>query len=500
MCAAMFPKQILRQNEQCSVSAPEQFPLAGATPGSPGPFAPRHEPRKGAPPSARQQVDLLIRDADIVTFDGAGSVIIDGAIAIKENVIVWMGKAADARDVFQPKETIVATGQTAMPGLTDAHSHTGQELFRGKLASLGSKGSPDSPTWRRCYLPFESSLTPEDVYWSAIASYTSMVSNGTTCFLEAGGPHPDEMGRAADEIGLRGRIALSTMDAEDEDVPPNYCLRTDQALRANEDLVARWKQHPRVNAWLSLRQILVNSETLRIEMAKLAEALDTRIHTHLSEDVQEIEYTMQAYGLRPPAYLEKIGLLSNRLHCAYSPLLQPAEVDLYARHDVSIAYCPCNFYAAKTRPFTDLVNRDVRVALGTDGSNSRYTPDLFQVSHCGVIGQYSMESASQPLGYDQMLKLAVFNGARVARTETQLGSLEVGKLADIVLVASDSYGSYSSVNPLMILAQHCVGRDVRTVIIDGRVVMKDRNFLTIDVDVMRRRVKEQCTRLLDRLF
>jgi len=235
------------------------------------------------PPLAVRQpkpVDLLIHDADIVTFDDAGTVIVDGAIAVNGNCIVWMGKASEALKLFKPKEVIKATGLTAMPGLTDTHYHTGQQLLRGKLAAINRKGSSRSPHWKYYYVPFESSLTPEDVYYSAISGYTSMISTGTTCFLEAGGPHPDEMGRAADEIGIRGRIALNTMDSDDDELPPSYRTTTDQALKANQELVERWQKHPRVNAWLSLRQIMVNTEALRIQIAKLADALDTGIHTH----------------------------------------------------------------------------------------------------------------------------------------------------------------------------------------------------------------------------
>lgn len=447
-------------------------------------------------------VDLLIHDADIVTFDDAGTVIVDGAIAVNGNTIVWIGKAPDATKLFRAKNVIKGTGLTAMPGLTDTHYHTGQQLLRGKLAAINRKGTSRSPHWKYYFVPFESALTPEDVYYSAISGYTSMISAGTTCFLEAGGPHPDEMGRAADEIGIRGRIALNTMDTDDDELPRSYRMTTGEALKANQELVERWSKHPRVNAWVSLRQILVNTEPLRIEAAKLAEALNTGIHTHLSEGTYEIDYSVAKFGLRPPAYLAKIGLLSNRLHCAYSPLLTPEEVDLYAQHDVSVAHCAFNFYGMAPHGFSDMVRKNVRVALGTDGTNSRCTLDLFQVAHYAVLGQQIMvglpQYAPEPLGYDRMLKLAVQHGARAARMGNQLGSLEVGKLADIVLVSTNDYDQYPSVDPVITLAQNCVGRDVRTVIIDGRIVMKDRQFQTIDLESMHRRVNEQYISLMNR--
>ena len=125
-----------------------------------------------------------------------------------------------------------------------------------------------------------------------------MISCGTTCFLEAGGPCPDEMGRAAEEIGIRGRIAMSTMDLDDS-LPAGFRFSTEEALQRSEALVKRWEKHPRVNAWLALRQIIVNSERLRVEMDALARQLNTRIHTHLCEGMYEVEYTIDRFGARP---------------------------------------------------------------------------------------------------------------------------------------------------------------------------------------------------------
>ncbi|MGC2551133.1 MAG: amidohydrolase family protein, partial [Candidatus Sulfotelmatobacter sp.] len=155
-------------------------------------------------------IDLLISGAEVLTFNDANVVLNDGAIAIAGNKIVWLGKSGEAAKRFRAKDTLQAGGMIAMPGLVDCHVHTAQQFLRGKLASLGNMGNLREPIWKRYLIPFESGLEPEDVYCSGLSAYSSMISCGTTCFLEAGGPCPDEMGRAADEIGIRGRIAMST--------------------------------------------------------------------------------------------------------------------------------------------------------------------------------------------------------------------------------------------------------------------------------------------------
>jgi 5-methylthioadenosine/S-adenosylhomocysteine deaminase len=452
------------------------------------------------PAGAPSAADLLIVGPDIVTFDDKDTVVPDGAIAVKGNAIVWIGRAADARSMFSASSTINASGQIAMPGVTDAHYHTAQQFLRGVHRTTHRKG----PAWKKTLIPFESGLEPDDVYYSGLVGYTSMISSGTTCFLEAGGPHPDEMGRAAEAVGIRGRISLNPcdMDGEGGPLPKSHIMSTAQALRENEALVKRWKNHPRVNAWLSLRQILVNSEELRLGMSHLADELDTGLHTHLSEGTYEIDYTIENYNLRPPEYFEKIGVFNSRLHCAHSVLLTPADIDLYAKHDVSACHCSFwNYFLAPHR-LLDMIRQNIRVGLGTDGPGSRGSLDMFQVCHYAVVGQtigYGTPfHAPSQIGYAAMLRQACRGGAAAAQIGDKTDSLEVGKLADIVLVGHDDFDQFTSMDPKVTLGQNVVGHHVRTVVVDGNVVMKDREFLTIDVEQMRANVRLRYPTIIER--
>jgi 5-methylthioadenosine/S-adenosylhomocysteine deaminase len=449
----------------------------------------------------QRSIDLLITNAEILAFDDNHTVVRDGAIAITGNSIVWLGKTSEAAKLFLQKDTLNAQGMIAMPGLVDCHVHTAQQFLRGKLASLGNMGNLREPIWQRYLIPFESGLEPEDVYCSGLSAYSSMISCGTTCFLEAGGPCPDEMGRAADEIGIRGRIAMSTMDI-DESLPQGFRLSTEEALKRSETLVKRWENHSRVNAWLALRQIIVNSEKLRVEMDALARQLNTRIHTHLCEGTYEVEYTIDRYGMRPAEYLNSIGVLNDRLHCAHSVLMSHKEIDLYAANDVSSCHCAMNNFIIGAPHLFELVRRNIRVGLGTDGAATRGTLDLFQVSHYAVHGQQILDGTphhgASPMSYVDMLRQTIRGGARAAHLETQIGSLEPGKRADIILVGNTDYDQFPMYDPIITAAEHTVGRDVRTVIIDGRIVMKDRQLLTVDLGPMRERVKKQYAQIMQR--
>jgi len=446
-------------------------------------------------------LDLLITGMDIVTFDDADTELRDGAIAIRGNTIHWVGGAVDAAEKFTAQETIRAQGMIAMPGFVDAHYHTAQQFLHGKLSALRRMGELKNPIWSRYLIPFECNMLPEDVYWSGIAGYASMISCGTTCFLEAGGPYPDEMGHAASEIGIRGRIALSTMDMDDS-IPAHARLTTEDALKKNEELVLRWQKHPRVNAWLSLRQIMANSTTLTVEMSALAKQLGTAIHTHLGEGAYEVDYAIKTWGLRPVEYMESIGALNEHVHAAHSVLLSIKEVDLYALRNVSACHCAFNNYTMGFPRVLEMLHRGIAIGLGSDGAATRGSLDLFQVVHAATVGQQAIAGTpyhiDPPISFEAMLRAAIRNGARAARMERQIGTLEPGKLADLILVTSNDLDQYPNYDPMITLAEATVGPHVQTVIIDGRVVMKDRKILTIDLDAIRPQMTQHYRALMTR--
>ena len=446
-------------------------------------------------------VDLLIAGADIVTFDDAGTVLSDGSIAIDGRSIRWLGPAADAARRFKAKETIDGRGLIAMPGLIDAHFHTGQQFLRGKLAAMARKKKLRMPPWKNYYVPFESMLTPEDVYYSGLSAYVAMISVGTTCFLESGGPHPDEMGRAADEVGIRGVVALSTMDSDDT-LPPSMRTTTDAALKANEALVLRWRNHPRVSAWLALRQIIVTSEGLQKDMAALAKQLDTRIHTHLAEGTYEVDYALARWGLRPAEYLDSLGVFNERLHTAHAVLLSMEEMNLYKKNGVSACHCAFNNYAIGEPRMLEMWRSGVSIGLGTDGAATQGPLDIFQVAQAARIGQQLMIGTRNhyrgATGGEELLTVATRGGARAAAMDHMIGSLEVGKRADIILVRSTELDQFPSYDPLFTATSNTVGRDVQTVIIDGRLVMKNREIKVVDVAAMQARIKAHHRGMMER--
>lgn len=450
-----------------------------------------NEEARGEP----RRVDILVRGCDVVTLDAAGTVLREGAIAIDQGRIAWIGPAADAAGRFRGETTLEGSGRIAVPGLIDAHFHTGQQLLRGKLAEISRRMPLKIPVWKNYLIPFESVLEPEDVYLSGLVAYTNMLRVGTTCFAEAGGPHPDEMGRAALEVGIRGFIALSTIDQSETigaAVPASMMMTADEAHRRNVELVKRWHEQDRVQAWLALRQIIVCSPGLIQAMASAARELDVKIHTHLCEGTYEIDYALEKFGRRPTEYLERLGVLGRHLHCAHSVLLSPEEVDLFARHRLSACHCALGNHAIGVPRLIEMWRRGIDIGLGTDGPAGFGTLDIFQVAHAARVGQQAVAGTPYhirtPISSEELLRIATVGGARALGVAEQIGTLEVGKRADLLLLDCTEMDQVPVYDPLFTAATVTVGRDVRSVIVDGRLVMRDRKILTVDMAALKARL------------
>jgi 5-methylthioadenosine/S-adenosylhomocysteine deaminase len=455
---------------------------------------------------AAAPLDLLVTGCTAVTMDDAGSIIEDAAIGIAGGRIAWLGSAADPT-LPKAASTVDGRGRIALPGMIDAHVHTAQQLLRGKLAELSRKAPLRMPPWKNYYIPFEGMLEPEEVHLSGLVAYTNMIMNGTTCFLEAGGPHPDEMARAAEEVGIRGFVALSTVDRNTDfagrAVPGSMLMTTQQAYDRNVDLVRRHKgAGKRVQAWLSLRQIIVCTPELTKGLADVARVEGVKIHTHLAEGTYEIDYALEHYGARPTTYLEKIGAIGPHIHAAHSVILMPEEVDLYEKHQVSACHCAMGNYGIGIPRLQEMWRRGIPIGLGTDGAASAHTMDLFQVAHAARIGQAAQIGHAYhhrtPMSAEELLKVATRGGARTTGMGEELGCLAVGRRADLIMVDPSDADCWGAVDPLYVAAHCILGRDVRTVIVDGKLVMKEREMLTVDLDALRARLATDRARIMAR--
>ena len=453
--------------------------------------------------NARETVDLLVLGGDVVTMSPDRQVIRSGAVAIRGGLITWVGSAAEGRWRFGAQRSIEAGGRIVLPGLVDTHFHTAQQLLRGKISELARRRHLKLPIWRNYLIPFESVLTEEDVFLSAQIAYANLLRVGTTCFTDAGGPHPNEMARAATELGIRGLVAQSTMDIGDG-LPPSMRFTTADAIDRNASLIKTWgvsAVEKRVGAWLSLRQLLVCSRELWETFRDMSDETGSRIHIHLAEGTYEVDYAAEHWGKRPAEYLEGLGFLGPHVHAAHSILLSPDEVDLYAERDVSAAHCPMGNFTIGPPKVPEMRRRGIRIGLGTDGASTG-SLDLFaamRVSSVGLQTNYGTPWHDRSaLSLEDLLEMATLGGATALGMGEHIGSLEVGKRADLVIANPADWDLQPVYDPMFTASRGLTGRDVETVVVDGDVVVDKGTVVTVDEGELRGRLAERWPEIMGR--
>jgi 5-methylthioadenosine/S-adenosylhomocysteine deaminase len=448
-------------------------------------------------------VDLLVVGGDVITMDADRTVIRGGAIAVREGKITWVGAAAEAQRRFAADRRVQAAGRIVLPGLVDTHFHTGQQLLRGKITELARRRQLKLPIWRNYLIPFESVLTEEDMYLSAQIAYANLLRVGTTCFTDAGGPHPDEMARAAMDLGIRGLVAQSTMDVGDG-LPASMKFSTREAIERNVSLIKNWGASAverRVGAWLSLRQLLVCSRELWEAFRDLSDELGSRVHIHLAEGTYEVEYAAEHWGKRPTEYLEELGFLGPRVHAAHSILLSANEIDIYSERDVSAAHCPLGNFIIGPPKVPEMRRRGIRIGLGTDGASTG-SLDLFEAIRVSFIALQSNYGTPwhdrSALSLEDLLEMATRGGAQALGMGDHIGSLEVGKQADLVIANPTDWDLQPVYDPMFTASRGLTGRDVETVIVEGKVVVESGVVSSVDEAELRGRLAERWPTIMSR--
>jgi 5-methylthioadenosine/S-adenosylhomocysteine deaminase len=304
------------------------------------------------------------------------------------------------------------------------------------------------------------------------------------------------MGRAAREIGIRGIIARSTVDNADG-LPDGAFLTTAQAIEENFRLVKDWgvpSEENRVGAWLSLRQLLVSSPELWDTFAEASKETGARIHIHLAEGTYEVDYAAEHWGMRPTEHLDATGFLGPAVHAAHSILLTDTELDLYREHRVSVAHCPMGNFVIGPPKVPQMLRLGIEVGLGTDGGSTG-SLDLLQAIRASYVALQSHYGtpwhARGEITLETLLRVATIGGARALGLGKWIGSLEVGKRADLILVDSTTWDFQPITDVMFTVARTVTGRDVDTVVVDGQVVVEERRLLHVDEERLRARLAER---------
>jgi cytosine/adenosine deaminase-related metal-dependent hydrolase len=422
-----------------------------------------------------------IVDADVVVLDGR-------IVEIKTRA----GKDG-ARRGRTGKDTIDCSGLILLPGLVQAHIHLCQTLFRGLADDLTLE------TWlaRRIW-PLEAAHTEESVYWSALLGAAELLLGGTTAILDMETVrHSGSAFEALEKIGLRATAGKCLMDAAS--APESLREPTDRALQDASDLCARWHGagDGRLRYCFAPRFAPSCTGALLRAVSDLAEKHDAVVHTHAAETPLELEMVKRETGHDEFAYLDSVGIAGPRAALAHCVWADTEAVRRLARQHTNVVHCPSSNLklGSGTAPVPEMLAAGCHVAIGADGAACNNRLDAFEEMRlAALIQKPRLGPDALPAG--QVLELATLGGARALGLSGDIGSIEVGKRADLVaLDLSGPHGQPEDADLVSRIVYAARGADVRHVLVDGRVVVWDGRLRTADVDEIRREANREARRL-----
>ncbi|RJR41926.1 MAG: amidohydrolase [Deltaproteobacteria bacterium] len=431
--------------------------------------------------SGKETVSLLITGAWVLTQNPDREIFSPGAVAVKEAEIAAVGPPQELLRRYAPDQILDYPQGLIIPGLINAHTHAAMSLFRGLADDL-----PLEEWLNNHIFPAERHLNGDFVYWGTKLAVAEMLLSGTTTFCDmylwAG-----QVAQAAAETGIRAVVGEVLYDFPS----PNYGP-PGAGLKYSEALCRTWRGHPLVGVAIQPHAVYTCSPELLQQCGELAARCDTRLIIHLSETPREVADCEARYGATPVGHLHRLGLLNSRLVADHGVVLTNADMDLLAASGAGVAHCPESNMklASGIAPVVDLLAKGVPVGLGTDGCASNNNLDMLQEMDTAAKLQKVHRLDPTALPATQALDLATRNGARILGLDKEVGALAPGMKADLVVIDLDQPHLTPIYDPYSHLVYAATGADVQTVLVHGRVVVRDRRLLTFDLEETLARARE----------
>ena len=420
----------------------------------------------------RKPADLLVLGGTIVTMDQTRRIIEDGGIAISNGRIVAVGPRAEIERAYTSRQRVNAAGKVITPGLINGHTHVPMVLFRGLADDL------DLQEWLTKYIfPAEAkNVTEEFVRVGARLGLAEMIRGGTTTYCDMY-YFEDAIADETAKAGVRGVLGETIIDFPVADNKTNA-----EGMAYVEKFVARWKGHDLIVPAIAPHAPYTVSE----EHLKAARAFSDRtgapIVTHISETKREVDDSVKAKGASPVAYLERIGFLNDHVIAAHMVWPQGTDIAILKRRGVGVVHNPQSNMklASGVAPVPRMLTEKLFIGLGTDGAASNN--DLNMWEEMDTVAKLHKVFTGDPkvISAQEAFELATIRGAEALHLGKEIGSLETGKRADLLVIDRDTLNQIPLYNVYSDLVYATKAADVETVIINGRVVMRNRRLLTLN--------------------
>lgn len=429
----------------------------------------------------RTRADLIVRGGTIVTMDKERRVIDDGSVVVRNGRIVAVGTRAAIDAKYGARETIDARGKVIVPGLINGHTHIPMTLFRGLADDL------DLQDWLTKYIfPAEAkNVTEEFVRVGTRLGLAEMIRGGTTTYCDMY-YFEDAIAEETSKAGVRGVLGETVIDfpvADNKTWP--------EAMAYTERFVKKWKGNQLITAAIAPHAPYTVSEEHLKAVHAFSERTGAPVVTHVSETRREVEDSIKAKGMSPVDYLARIGFLNNRVIAAHVVHPTVDEIGVLKRFGVGVVHNPQSNMklASGIMPVPQMLKADMDLGLGTDGAASNNDLNMWEEIDTTAKLHKVFTMDPKVVTAEQAFEMATIRGARALHLEREIGSIEKGKRADIVIVDLDDLNQTPLYNIYSHLVYATKADDVRTVIIQGRVVMRDRRLLTLDEQDIKARAR-----------
>ena len=438
---------------------------------------------------------ILIKNGYVISMNKNREIFKNGSVLVEDDKIKAVGKVEPSL-VNADAEIYDAQGKIILPGLVNTHVHLSQQLGRGVADDVVLL------TWlRERVWPYESSFNYEDSLISSTACCVELIKTGVTTFLEAGGQYVDAMAEAVEKCGLRACLSKSTMD-EGEGLPKAWQKTTQEELDFQEELFKKYNDTAdgRIKIWFGLRTIFNNSDELIKGTKTLADKYNTGIHMHVLEVKEEMDYTRATRGETTVEHLNRLGALGPNLVAAHTVWLTEREIDLFRLYDVKVSHNPgaAMKVVLGFAKIPEMLEKGIAVSIGTDGAPSNNRMDMMRDMYLTSLIHKGRTLNPKTVSAEQVLEMATINGARCALMEKEIGSLEVGKKADLIILNPDTIHSLPVIDPVANIVYAMSSENVESNMCNGKWLMKNREILFLDEKDLLEKVKIQNKKVMDK--
>ena len=415
--------------------------------------------------------DILVTNGTVLTLDADATEIVNGAVAIGQDAITAVGPANEFGD-WRISRVIDARGGIIMPGLVNSHTHAAMTCFRGLADDL------QLMTWLNDHIfPAEAKLDDQKVYAGALLACAEMIMSGTTSFCDMY-LFEDAVARAAKKAGVRAVVGEVLYDFNS----PNYGP-IKNGFKYTQKLIDTWQNDPLVTIAVEPHSTYLCAPQLLKKAFKLTQSFNLPLVIHLAESKSEINQIKERYNRTPVELLAELGVLAPNVLACHCVELTDNDIRLLQRFDVKVAHnAESNMkLASGVAPIPRLINEGICVGMGTDGCASNNDLDLFL--EMDSVAKLHKAKTLDPTVMDALtvLKMATINGARALGLDQTIGSLEIGKKADLIIIDTNKPHLTPMYNPVSHLVYAAMGSDVTTSIINGNVVMENGQIKTMDI-------------------